>query len=393
MSFYLPTRYRLLVALAQLCALQLAACKGASSPQPPTENRAEPPPAASSPESAVVRAADTQTFYEAPAQVQLPPSASAEIAPPYRAQILELHVRPGQEVAADAPIVTVLMPEVTQAAGSYLGAALRMQAYEQRRQQLLSLKADGLMRLADLSEAEARFAEARATQLEARAILQAAGWKLAEPAQLAAQLEARAGRITLRSPIRGTVLSVHGTLGQRWEPGAPPIARLVSAGVGSEAELRVEARLLAGLPSGVRYFFRTPSGLQLPLRLLTSAPVVDSRDGTITSWFAFAAPPAAGSIASGLTGKVYVEPEERPAGSPLPEKDEQIVAVPTRAVRWQRNQPEVQRVAKSKAEPPQSIPVRVIMNLGTELLIAAALRPGEEVLLQPGRELPAGEQQ
>ena len=134
-------------------------------------------------------------------------------------------------------------------------------------------------------------------------------------------------------------------------------------------------------------------GLQLPLRLLTSAPVVDSRDGTITSWFAFAAPPAAGSIASGLTGKVYVEPEERPAGSPLPEKDEQIVAVPTRAVRWQRNQPEVQRVAKSKAEPPQSIPVRVIMNLGTELLIAAALRPGEEVLLQPGRELPAGEQQ
>jgi cobalt-zinc-cadmium efflux system membrane fusion protein len=289
--------------------------------------------------------------------------------------------------------VTVLMPEVAQAAGTYLGAALRLQAHEQRRQQLLGLKVDGLMRLADLAETEARLAEARATQLEARAILQAAGWKTQEPAQLAAQLESRAGRITLRAPIRGTVMAVHGTLGQRWEPGAPPIAHLVGGG---DAELHVEARLASGLPKSVRYFFRTAAGLQLPLRLLSAAPVVDGRDGTVTTWFAFAAPPAPGSITSGLTGKVVVEPEEVKAEAATQdagkEKNEKLVVVPRRAVHWQHSQAEVQRVPRTPAEAPQAVPVRVVMNLGAELVVAAALTPGEEVVLLPVRENPTGEQ-
>lgn len=385
-------RCRRYAGLTLLASLPLAACKEPTpaSPPPETPRSQAPLPSPASAagfESAVVRAADAAALYEAPAQVQLPPTASADIAPPYRAQITELHVRPGQEVLAEAPIATVLMPEVTQAAGTYLGAALRLQAYEQRRQQLISLKAEGLMRLADLAETEARLAEARATQLESRAILQAAGWKTTDAAQLAAQLESRAGRVTLRAPIRGIVLEVRGTLGQRWEPGAPPIARLIG---GSDAELRVEARLASGLPKAARYSFRTATGLQAPLRLLSTAPVVDARDGTVTSWFAFATPPAPGALQSGLTGKVLVEPEAGAAAAR--DTSEQLVVVPSRAVRWQRSQPEVLRAPGPSGGPPQALPVRVVMNLGSELVIAAALTPGESVVLASGREAATGEQ-
>ena len=114
-------------------------------------------------------------LYEVPAQVLSAPGSVAEIMAPLRAQVLAIQVRPGQRVAALAPLLTVLMPEVVRAAFAHQGAGLRLQAYGQRREQLLQLKGEGLLRLAELAETDARIAEARATQLEAQALLQVAG--------------------------------------------------------------------------------------------------------------------------------------------------------------------------------------------------------------------------
>lgn len=319
-----------------------------------------------------VRAASELALLEAPGQVLLPPSAVAEVAPPFRSQVLEVHVQPGQVVAAGAAVATVLMPEVLRAAGTYVGASLRSQAYELRKKQLIELKAEGLMRLADQAENDARLAEARASQEEARAVLQVAGVSGAEASQLVESEGGRRGRLVLRSPLAGTVTAVKAVLGQQWDVGAPPLARILAAG-----EPRIEARLLTGVPEGSRFEVRTPSGQVVALRLLGRAPAVDGRDGSTLAWFAPAEEAQklhAGLLPGGLAVKVRI----RPAAAPEAGREKTVV-VPGRALRWADGKPTVLRQgARGTGE---SVAVRVLATLGADALVAAALEPGESVVL------------
>jgi biotin carboxyl carrier protein len=354
-------------------------------------------------------------LYEAPAQVLSAPGSVAEIMAPLRAQVLAIQVRPGQRVAALAPLLTVLMPEVVRAAFAYQGAGLRLLAYGQRREQLLQLKSEGLMRLAELAETEARIAEARATQLEAQALLHVAGIAPTE----AAALGSREGRVVLRSPIAGVVTSVSAALGQVADGGGPLVR------VAGSSEPRIEARLPPTLPDRVSFELVLPGGSRRPLRLIERAPLVDSRDGTALAWLvpvgplgsagdpgspaaaaarptgASAALPAAGTpgaaaaapgaeeataavaaeLPAGLTAKLQVSLPERAAGGPATGG----VLVPARALLLREGRPYVIR----RREPePQQVEVRVLLVTGADALVspvgASALQPGDEIAADAG---------
>jgi hypothetical protein len=294
----------------------------------------------------------------------------AELMAPLRAQVVAIHVRPGQRIAALAPALTVLMPEVVRAAYAHQGAGLRLQAYVQRREQLLQLKAEGLLRLAELAETDARIAEARAAQLEAHAVLQVAGLSLSE----AAALGSRDGRVTLRSPIAGVVTSVSAALGQVTD-GSGELVRVVGS-----SEPRIEAHLPPALPEKVEFALRLPSGVERSLRLLERAPLVDSRDGTALAWFALgeAGPvPGEPDLPAGLTAKLRVFlAAASPAAGPQP------VLVPARALLSRAGQPQVIRRRDRGQEP---LAVRVLLVSGADALVVALREPG----LVPGDEVAA----
>ena len=299
------------------------------------------------------------------------PSAMAEIMPTFRAQVVAVLVRPGQRVTPGMPVLTVLMPEVLRAAGSYQGAALRIAAYQQRREQLLSLKSEGLLRVADLSESEARLAEAKATQLEALATLQAASLSPGE----AAGLTSGGGRVSLRSPVAGVVTSVQASLGQVTD-GGTALVKIAGSG-----EVRIEARLLFGLPAHARYELVLPSGARRLLTLSDRSPQLDSRDGTVQAWLMVAQPTAAPTdpaamtdLPPGLVGKLQVYVDEADATLA------QAVLVPARALLLKNSRAHVlRRLAKGDHE---LLPVQVLLTTGADALVKATsgkLVIGDEV--------------
>lgn len=335
-------------------------------------------------------------LYEAPAQVLAAPGSVAEIMAPLRAQVLAIQVRPGQRVGALAPLLTVLMPEVVRAAFAYQGAGLRLLAYGQRREQLLQLKSEGLLRLAELAETEARIAEARAAQLEAQALLHVAGIAPTE----AATLGSREGRVVLRSPIAGVVTSVSAALGQVADGGGALVR------VAGSSEPRIEARLPPVLPARVRFELLLPGGGRRPLRLIERAPLVDSRDGTALAWLVpTAAPGCAGDadskkappgdagdceLPAGLTVKLQVAlPEDAAAG---PGAGDAPVLLPARALLLREGKPYIIRRHEPK---PQPVAVRVLLLTGADALVhtlgAPALQPGDEIAADAGPYSAGGE--
>lgn len=334
-----------------------------------------------------VRPGHGVVLYEAPAQVLSAPETVAELTAPLRAQVVAISARPGQRVGAGTPLVTVIMPELLRAAFAYQGAGLRLTAYGQRREQLMQLKSDGLLRLAELAETEAHLAEAKAAQLEAQALLQLAGLPLSE----AAALGSRDGRVSLRSPIAGVVTSVVAVLGHVSDGG--PLVRIVGRG-----EPRIEARLPPSLPENIGFSLCLPHGACIPLHLIERAPLVDSRDGKTLAWLApvgaaaaGAAPQAAGGAATtdfaalvaGLTATIQVSLlESAAAGDRAATAATRPVLVPARALLVHDSQPHV--IRRQKGEP-QHQAVRVLLATGADALVVAAGEPA----LQPGDEIAA----
>jgi cobalt-zinc-cadmium efflux system membrane fusion protein len=277
-------------AVALAAVLALSAC---SKGGPPPE---ETPPTPSSRTPWVkARSSEGVPLLEAPAQVLPSPEGQAAVVPPYRARVLKVLVRPGQKVSRGQPLVEVVMPEVSTAAGAYAAATTRVDAYGRRKAQLDALKADGLVRLADVIEAETKLAEAQADQQSAAAALRTSQ---IEPSE-AADIVSGKKPVVLRSPIPGVVVAVGVGVGDSREPTGEPLVR-----VAGEGDSRVEARF-ARPPDAVNSAFElvTSSGSRFPLTFVARAPVVDPRDGTIAVWLV---PEAGTKLQSGITGRVVV---------------------------------------------------------------------------------------
>ena len=239
---------------------------------------------------------------EVPARTVPGPGGTSMVTPPLRAVVTQVRVRAGDVVDAGAPLVDVVMPEVLEAAGRFQGARARLGAWTERLQNLQTLRADGLARSLDVSEAASRVAEAKADEQAARALLLLAGVTEAQvPRMLAGS-----GSLALHAPVAGVVTAVNAAVGESRDPTAGPLVRLSSA-----SAVRVEARFARPVDDQ-GYDFVSTSG-RTPLRLLARAPTADPLDGTFLAWFE---PDAA--LIAGLLGHLEARDEGAPTQFVVP---------------------------------------------------------------------------
>ena len=305
---------------------------------------APPPPAEPSSTTRWVRTrpASEASLLEAPARVLAAPEAAAAVSPPLRARVLKVRVQAGQAVALGEPLVDVMMPELVQAAGAFSAATLKLDAYSKRRIQLEALKADGLVRSAELAEVEATIATVRADAQAARATLRAAGVSDRQ----AEALLASDGAVSLKAPIAGLVTAVEAVPGEVREPTGHPFVEL--AGLGRS---QVEARLPGAFVDGAEFEFITTSGVRVALKAISVSPRVEARDGARLAWFAAA---ENDDLLPGAPGRVRLI-----AGKGWR-------AVPTRAVVGHDT---AARVFIRQGETPTHLPVRVVASSGAEAVV------------------------
>ena len=298
---------------------------------------------------APLRTAQGAELLDVPAQVLGSAAQRAAVMPAFRAQVLQILVEPGQAVTSGAPLVIVRMPEVVRAAGAYVAAGLRWTAYNQRRDQLQTLRGEGLARLSDLAEVAASLSEASAAQREAQSVLQGAGLSPSD----AGSLSDGGGKVTLRSPIAGVVTQVSASIGQMVEPSGSALLHIVGSG-----DTRIEARLPSLDVVALRYELVTPQR-SLPLTFLQRAPAQDPRDGTAPCWFL---PPAGAGLVAGQTGRLRVRIAS-PTDPAIP-----LWLIPTRALALGSEQAHVLRL---RAGQTQSVPVVVLASTVGQALVRA----------------------
>jgi cobalt-zinc-cadmium efflux system membrane fusion protein len=333
------------LALRLLPLVALACRPGAPVP-------AEPPPSVAPSAAArwiASRPADDTALLEAPARVLPSPDAVGSIAPPLTARIVRVRVKPGQRVAANEPLVDVLMPELLHAAGDLAGEEIKVAAYSKRRAQLEALRGEGLARLAELAEVDSQLATARADAQAARATLRAAGMSDAQ----AAALLSGDGVSSLKAPFRGLVTTLDAYPGQVREPSGAPLAIIVGTGDG-----RVEARLPSAPSDGGAFAF-VSGGEAVPLELVSISPRYEPADGTRLAWFSAV---DGGALPIGATGRVrqHADPSWR--------------VVPARAV-LEGPSP---RVRVRRGSGAALVEVRVIARSGAEAIVSG-LDPAEQV--------------
>lgn len=311
----------------------------------------------SSPKSAktpwvAARAPEGLSLLEAPAELVPPASAKGAVSPPFTAKVLKVHVEHGHQVEEGAAVVDVLMPELARAAGAYLAAATRLNAQSKRKTQLEALKKDGLARLSEMADVDGNIADAAANQQIALATLKIAGMGPKEASGLASS----GGKITLKSPVAGIVTEIDAVIGETRDPSSPPIARIERAG-----SARVEARFSQQPPKNAEYSFVGPLGQAIALQLVSEAPSVSGRDGSVAAWFEAKDPIP---LPHGTLGKVRIVPD--PKGG--------AVAVPTSAVTLKDGLPVV--VARKTDT---VVAVKVLSTSGSDAIVEGDLRPGDEV--------------
>ncbi len=292
------------------------------------------------------------SLLEAPAELVAPASAKGAVSPAFSARILQVHVEHGQAVEENAAIADVLMPELARAAGAYLAASTRLGAQTKRKTQLEALRKEGLTRLSEVADVDGNIADAVANQQMALATLKIAGLGAKDASALAAS----GGKVTLKSPVGGIVTEIEAVIGETREPTNAPIARIERAG-----SARVEARFSQRPPANAHYTFVAPLGQTIAVKLVSEAPSVSGRDGTILAWFA--ADEAIG-LPHGTLGKVRVEPDPKSGA----------VAVPAAAVTLKDGQAIVVSRKTGKV-----LPVKVLSTSGADALVEGDLHAGDEV--------------
>jgi membrane fusion protein, heavy metal efflux system len=341
---------------AALLLLSLG-CNAAASEKPPP---LEAPPARSSLASPWVKARAPQAsqLLEAPALVLLDPAAARVLSAPLRARVERVHRGTGAPVRKGEPVLTIASPELAAAAAAFVSSQARLAAHGRRVTQLRALEKDGLSRLQDLADAEAKLAECEAERRAARALLRAAGIADGQAAAIAEG----GGRLELRSPFDGVVVSLEAVPGESFEPGAR-LARLEAAGRGV-----LEARLPAALVTAVGLVFTPHDGVPRPVRLSSLAPSVDPRDGSRLAWLIAEGPP----LPAGTAGRIRGAPSTPGA-----------VLVPASSLAWGGG--EARLVVRSGGKE-QELKVRVLAASGAEALIAGDVRPGDEVAAAAGSQ-------
>lgn len=332
-------------------ALLVASASGCGNKGAGATASAEPAPAGSargvSTPWVTVRPPKDLSLLEGPAKILVSPEASGAISTPFAAKILRIHVAPGARVAKGDPIVDLLAPEVVRAAGAERAASLRLDAYQKRKSQLEALRADGLVRLGDVADVDAKIAEAKGE-------LAIAGATLRSATALGARLSG--DTLTLTSPVDGTVTDLDAVVGEARDTSRGPIAH-----VAGEGPMRIEARFTVRPPEGASFTFVASPNVDATLKIVGQAPTLDAGDGSLRVWFET---DAALPLPAGSFGKVRVS---------LPDT-KGVVAVPAASLGLEGGKAFVVLERTGKPEP-----VEVLATSGADALVRGALEAADRV--------------
>jgi cobalt-zinc-cadmium efflux system membrane fusion protein len=334
--------------IAALILIAVAAC---AAEQGPPENPEPRPPATASSRFIPVRKPDDTSILEAPAIVRASAAAFGEVTPPASLRIARVHVQVGQTVSVGDPIVDAYIPEVLDAAATYLAAGSRARTHEERADQLDALLGEGLIRRAEVFDQRAKAAELRADRLRAIAILRSSG---VDPKDASLLLDQ--GVVTLAAPVAGVVTELSARVGGSYEPGATPIARVLG-----EASARVEVRTAQPWPRASSVVFKGGDGRAIALKPEPLASVVVPSDGTTRSWFE---PLEAQTFPDGLVGTATVSTEadvwEVPASAILQRGDKSLLV-------------------RQRGEGTSEVEVEIVTASGASALVRGPLAAGDRV--------------
>lgn len=291
-----------------------------------------------------------RSLLEAPARTVATRAAVAHVAAPFVARVVRLRVAPGDVVRAGDALAEVVMPEVLDAAAVYVATGQRRSLRQARRDQLETLRQEGLVESARVFEQDADVAALDEERARALAVLRAAG---VQPNGAGTLLNR--GTSILTAPVDGVVASVSVRLGEVREPSGEPLFEIVGTG-----PVRIEARLPRDIPEGAGLEFVPLAGDRIPLRSDPVASVIDPADGTRRVWLAFAEEKA---LPDGLRGTLHVR---------LEGKD--VVELPVRAVGRDEHGAFVLRRHGADSE---RVRVNVLAKGGGSVIVRGALAVGE----------------
>lgn len=355
---------------------EMTACQKPPETPIPTELAAPAPseekPSSSSRWVTATMAAD-QVLFEAPAVVLLATDNDAVSSVPSRARVLQSLVRQGDQVSVGQPLLEVTYPDLAIAASTLVAAKERLQSMRQRREQIVALRSEGMMRASDLFDIEIKLQDAKASAAQAHALLMSAGL---DPNK-AASLSEKGGRTYLLSPITGTVTDVFAVIGQTYEPGSTTLLRIAGNRGG-----RIEARLPARLPDSlqdknIECLFVTGvqgiGGSSVVLRLVTQVEDREQGAGGVRAWFE----PVDKKLilTPSLRGRVVLQ---MPAGAPG-------IRIPSSALISNAGKSEGVSVRVQQMRDGQMhealIPVTVLFSIGSEAVVSGVLNAGDKVAL------------
>lgn len=334
--------------IAALILMTVAACP---TEQAPAGNPEPRPAATASSRFVPVREPGDTSILEAPAIVRASAAAFGEVTAPAPLRIATVHVQLGQTVAVGDAIVDAYLPEVLDAAATYLSAGSRARMHEERADQLEALLGEGLVRRAEVFDQRAKAAELRADRLRAIAILRSSG---IDPREATALLDR--GVVTLAAPVAGVVTELSARVGGSHQPGATPIARVIG-----EASARIEVRTAQPWPRASSVVFKGGDGREIALRPEPLASIVVPSDGTTRSWFE---PLEAQTFPDGLVGTAAVSAEadvwEVPAGAILRRGDKSLLV-------------------RQRGEDTLEVEVEIVTASGASALVRGPLAAGDRV--------------
>jgi membrane fusion protein, heavy metal efflux system len=288
-------------------------------------------------------------------ELQVDQDAYAEVASPVAARIAKVLVRAGDEVAAGQPLATLHSAELGAARAGLGAARARRDVARKTLERKRALAAERLVAEREVLDAEAALAEAEAAESLASATAQPLG--------------AGAGAtMTLRAPVRGTVIERDAVLGQLAEPSRTlfRIGDLSKLWLVAHVFERDAVRVRVG-GTGTATFAALP-GRAIDGAITWIGREVDAASRTIPVRLVVAN--ADGTLRPGMSATVSL---------PLGDAGSSVVAVPLAAVqrvgdRW---------VVFAPREPGSFQPIAIGRgrDLGGEVEVLSGLAPGDTIVI------------
>ncbi len=320
--------------------------------EPPVEAADPNRPMSSSARFVRAIAPRSRALLEAPARVVGLHPGSVALSAAHGGRVLRFFAAPGDRVEPGSPLAELMIPELAEAAARLGGLGEQVRAIRARITELEGLRSEGLSRTEPLFSLREQVAGLSAELAAARALVAGYGLEGADVARLA-----RTGRLVLKSPVEGVVVSRAEMVGGSVEPGGPPV--LVVSRLGPA---RIEVSLIEPLPEGSKPVFRGQDGVEVPLSREPMASLRDGRSGRLTAWFL----PVEEDLLlpDGLPGAVRTS---------LPSD---AVEVPSAAVRREGGRAQVAVLA---GEDHRWVTVKVLADSGTSAVIQGPLGPLDKV--------------